>query len=90
VFNREEELEGIQPNYLSEISIPYFGLIVQWYGVYWDRDERRSNLQHGSRLSRIYRNGVDDESRTLIHLDERLHSPFYEGSICKLKSGMAI
>jgi hypothetical protein len=90
VVELEEELNRIQPGYLFKICIPYFGLLLKWY----------ESIKIGERCGQIYEiiksylKSIKMELLLnpghLIHLEEWLHSPFYEGSPYRLKSGMAI
>jgi Xaa-Pro aminopeptidase len=89
VESADELPEGIK-DYVDKLVKPYFEAVAAWYahigiGV------------PGAELYRIIHERIDDpffgvglNPGHLIHLEEWVHSPIYEGSTETLKSGMAI
>jgi hypothetical protein len=77
-------------DYVDKLIIPYYGAIVEWYetvgigvtgGELWEIVNRRLGDPFF---------GVGLNPGHLIHLDEWLSSPIFEGSVIPLRSGMAI
>jgi hypothetical protein len=90
VVHGADELPHDIQDYVEKLVTPYFRAVVEWYkhvgiGV------------TGSELYEIVHEhlgdsffGVGLNPGHLIHIDEWLHSPIYEGSTIPLKSGMAL
>lgn len=77
-------------DYVEKLVAPYFAAVVEWY-------EALSIGVTGGELYAIIRKhlsdpffGVSLNPGHLIHLDEWVSSPVYEGSTERLRSGMAI
>jgi hypothetical protein len=77
-------------DYVEKLVSPYFAAVVEWY-------ETLGIGMTGGELYSIIRRclgdpffGVSLNPGHLIHLDEWLSSPVYEGSTERLRSGMAI
>jgi Xaa-Pro aminopeptidase len=90
VVENENELENIQPDYLSKICIPYFKLLATWY----------QSIKIGARGDDVF-NTIDRQANLFglklalnpghfIDLEEWTNSPFYRGSSCILGSGMML
>jgi Xaa-Pro aminopeptidase len=90
VAENENELENIQPDYLSKICIPYFKLLATWY----------RSIKVGASGSDVF-NTIDRQAHSLglklalnpghfIDLEEWTNSPFYHGSPYILRSGMML
>lgn len=85
----DELPEGIR-DYVEKLVAPYFRAIVEWY------EAVGIGVEGGLLYEIIHRHlgdpffGVGLNPGHLIHLDEWLNSPIYEGSTLKLRSGMAI
>jgi len=86
VVEDPSELEDIQPSYLKEICAPYFSLVVDWY------ESMRIGATGGEIQNKVDATGFPLALNPghLIHIDEWMSTPFYEGSKCVVKSGMAI
>jgi hypothetical protein len=81
--------EDVQ-DYVEKLVKPYFHAIVEWYetvGIGVTGGELYSIIQ--KHLGDPFF-GIGLNPGHLIHLDEWLHSPIYEDSTMKLRSGMAI
>jgi Xaa-Pro aminopeptidase len=90
VVERENELQNIQPDYLTKICIPYFKLLATWY----------RSIRVGASGDQVF-NTIDRQARSLglklalnpghfIDLEEWTNSPFYRGSPYILRSGMML
>jgi len=90
VVEKENELENIQPDYLSKICIPYFKLLATWY----------RSMKIGASGNEVF-NTIERQAHSLglklalnpghfIDLEEWTNSPFYPGSPYILKSGMML
>lgn len=86
VVEGPSELAGIQPSYLKEVCAPYFSLVVDWY------ESMRIGATGGEIQNKVDATGFPLALNPghLIHIDEWMSTPFYKGSKCVLKSGMAI
>jgi Xaa-Pro aminopeptidase len=86
VVEGPSELAGIQPTYLKEVCIPYFSLVVDWY------ESMGIGATGGEIQDKVDATGFPLALNPghLIHIDEWMSTPFYRGSKCVLKSGMAI
>jgi len=86
VVEGENELSGIQPRYLREVCARYFSLVVDWY------ESIGIGVTGGEIQDKVDAMGfpLTLNPGHLIHIDEWMSSPFYKGSKCTLKSGMAI
>lgn len=86
----ETELPNGVRDYLQRLAIPYFRAIVKWYehiGIGVTGGELY-NIIHKEIGDPFF--GVSLNPGHYIHLDEWVHSPVYNGSTIKLKSGMAL
>jgi len=90
VVEKENELEKIQPDYLSKICMPYFKLLATWY----------RSIRVGASGNDVF-NTIDRQAHSLglklalnpghfIDLEEWTNSPFYRGSPYVLRSGMML
>ena len=90
VVEKHNELENIQPDYLSKICIPYFKLLATWY----------QSIKVGANGNDVF-NTIDRQAHSLglklalnpghfIDLEEWTNSPFYRGSPHILRSGMML
>jgi hypothetical protein len=77
-------------DYVERLVAPYFEAIASWY-------ERVGIGVSGGELYRAIHDRIGDpffgvslNTGHIIHLDEWVHSPFYEGSTIPLRSGMAL
>ena len=85
--------DGLPPevsDYVDRLVAPYFEAIVAWY-------ERVGIGVTGGEMYKIIHDRIGDpffgvhlNPGHLIHLDEWVHSPVYEGSRIPLRSGMAL
>lgn len=85
-----DELAPAIRDYVPKLVEPYFSAIVAWYetlaiGVTGDALFQAIQQRIGDPFF-----GVGLNPGHLIHLDEWLHSPIYQGSQITLKSGMAL
>lgn len=85
-----EELPTEIRDYVERLAAPYFSAVVAWY-------EQIGIGVPGGELYRVIHEqlgdpffGVGLNPGHLIHLDEWVHSPIYEGSREVMKSGMAV
>jgi len=90
IVSQADELPEAIQDYVDKLVAPYFEAIVAWY-------ETIGIGVTGGELYRVIHDrigdpfyGVELNPGHLIHLDEWLNSPVYEGSIQTLQSGMAI
>lgn len=80
---------GIQ-DYVEKLAAPYFTAVVEWY------ETVGIGVAGGDLFAIIQRHlgdpffGVGLNPGHLIHLDEWMHSPIFQGSTITLRSGMAI
>ncbi len=89
VEDAEELPKGIS-DYVDRLVAPYFEAIASWYkhigiGVSGGELYRAIHDRIGDPFF-----GVSLNPGHIIHLDEWVHSPFYEGSTIPLRSGMAL
>ena len=86
VVEGQRELSGIQPTYLEKVCAPYFSLVVDWY------ESIGIGVTGGEIQDKVDATGfaLTLNPGHLIHIDEWMSTPFYKGSKCILKSGMAI
>ena len=86
VVDGQDELSTTQPAYLENICIPYFSLVVDWY------ESIGIGVTGGKIQNKVDATGFPLALNPghLIHIDEWMSTPFYKGSKCVLKSGMAI
>jgi len=90
VVESPEELPRSIQDYVDKLVAPYFEAVASWYG----------RIGIGVRCDELYRLildrlgdpffGVNLNPGHFIHLDEWVHSPFYEGSNVILRSGVAL
>jgi hypothetical protein len=90
VVETADQLPGDIRDYVDKLVAPYFRAVVEWY-------ERIGIGVAGGELYAIIHKHLGDpffgiglNPGHLIHLDEWLHSPIYQGSTLRLKSGMAL
>jgi hypothetical protein len=89
VHDASELPENIR-DYVEKLVAPYFRAVVEWY------EQVGIGVKGGDLYDTIHRRigdpffGVGLNPGHLIHLDEWLHSPIFEGSDLLLKSGMAL
>jgi len=90
VVKEQGELPTGIRDYVERLVAPYFEAVADWYG------HIRIGVR-GEELYDVIRShigepffGVHLNPGHLIHLDEWVSSPFYEGSDASLKSGMAL
>jgi Xaa-Pro aminopeptidase len=86
VVEGQDELSTTQPAYLENVCIPYFSLVVDWY------ESIGIGVTGGKIQDKVDATGFPLALNPghLIHIDEWMSTPFYKGSKCALKSGMAI
>jgi len=86
VVEEQNELSDIQPTYVKKVCAPYFSLVVDWY------ESIRIGVTGGEIQNKVDTTGfpLTLNPGHLIHIDEWMSTPFYKGSKCTLKSGMAI
>jgi len=86
VVDGQDELSTTQPAYLENVCIPYFSLVVNWY------ESIGIGVTGGKIQDKVDATGFPLALNPghLIHIDEWMSTPFYKGSKCVLKSGMAI
>ncbi|HTN80464.1 MAG TPA: aminopeptidase P family N-terminal domain-containing protein [Acidimicrobiales bacterium] len=90
VVEDASELEPDVQNYVERLVAPYFEAVVDWY-------EALHVGQAGGELQRVVAEHIGDpffgvhlNPGHLLHLDEWVNSPVYEGSRVELRSGMAL
>ncbi len=86
----ENDLPEDVQDYVDKLVKPYFRAIVEWYeaiGIGVTGGELYGIIQ--KHLGNPFF-GIGLNPGHLLHLDEWVHSPIYEGSDMTLKSGMAI
>jgi hypothetical protein len=90
VVEGPDELPGEVSDYVDKLVTPYFEAVASWY-------EHVGIGVEGGEMYKVIRErignpffGVSLNPGHLIHLDEWVHSPIYEGSRIPLRSGMAL
>jgi hypothetical protein len=90
VVKEQGELPTGIRDYVERLVTPYFEAVADWYGHIriGVRGEELYDVIHSHIGEPFF--GVHLNPGHLIHLDEWVSSPFYEGSDMSLKSGMAL
>lgn len=86
----EKHFPSSASNILQELYFPYFEMMTRWYESLEIGTDGRSVYNAVKEFVENPDNGVSLNPGHLIHNDEWLNSPFYEGSQDVLHSGMAI
>lgn len=89
VHDSSELAPGIQ-DYVERLVKPYFGAVAEWYSTVG------IGVSGGEIFALIKRHlgdpffGIGLNPGHLIHIDEWVHSPIYDGSTQELRAGMAL
>jgi len=84
------ELPTLDVSYVKNVCFPYFEMMAKWYELLAIDAVAGEIFEKVLRITDMYGFKLALNPGHLIHLDEWVNTPFFKGSLFKIKSGMLL
>ena len=84
------ELSALDADYVKNVCFPYFEMMAKWYELLTLDAVAGEIFEKVLRITNMYGFKLALNPGHLIHLDEWVNTPFFDGSLFKIKSGMLL